>query len=109
MTITESVNRVMPPTCGKDTDSSRKFSGRYYCCGVIIVVVEQDTSVNSVAIKRQSVMVVERLVTCYERVVTSCPVSVERQYKAIPLPDSRIEDLFAKLSGGKSFTTLDLS
>ena len=33
MTTTESVNRVTPPTRGKDTDSSRKFSGHCYCCG----------------------------------------------------------------------------
>ena len=33
MSTTESVNRVTPPTRGKDTDSSRKFSGRRYCCG----------------------------------------------------------------------------
>ena len=31
MMTTESVNRVLPPTRGKNTDSYRKFSGRCYC------------------------------------------------------------------------------
>ena len=66
---TMTTNRVTLPTRGKDADIVLES-----LVVVVIVVVEQDTSVNSVAIKRQSVMVVERL---YEHVETHHPVSVE--------------------------------